>query len=249
MNKFIPSKTKIGICTPLANEENTIVKFCTELTKEINRLKLNATVYMVIDGASKDKTEQLLKKITSQNKKIKYKFDKNSKNVADAYISTFNMALDEKCEYIIEMDAGFSHQPKELEEFIRGFQEGYDCVFGIRPLYSLSYKVPFKRRLFSVGGTLLGNLLLGTNYKDMTSGYEGFKSNVVKEILEYPIISKGHFFQTEIKYRSRKFSKKEVKIDYNFPSPSVNKNSIFNSFDSLFKLFLERLRTIYILKP
>ncbi len=232
--------TKIGFAIPVANESETIKEFCLDLIKNIKLFKINAVVFIVIDNASKDGTKKILEKIVKKNNLIKLIYEPKNRNVVDAYVRGYREAIKNNCDFIIEMDSGFSHLPSELHKFIKGYEEGYDCVFGIRPLLSINYNAPLKRRLFSLGGTILSNLLLGTHYKDMTSGYEGFKKDVLVKILKEPLRSTGHFSQTEIKYRARNFKYKEVKITYRFPTPRVKMSSVYNSFSTLFYLSFDR---------
>jgi len=233
-------KEKIGIVIPAANESETIEAFCLDLIKNIHRLKINAKVFIVVDNASKDNTKSILEKIVKKYKLIKLVYEPKNRNVVDAYVRGYREAIKYKCDFIIEMDSGFSHLPSELHKFIQGYKEGYDCVFGIRPLWSINYKVPLKRRIFSLGGTILSNLLLGTSYKDMTSGYEGFRREILEQILRESLKSSGHFWHTEIKYRAKDFHYKEVPITYKFPTPRVKLNSIYNSFIILFYLATDR---------
>lgn len=235
-------KKKVGIVVPAANEEKTIRKFVGELQKEITKLKINATIFIVTDDASKDKTGKILDILSKKNKQIIHIYEPKNTNVVDAYIRGYKEAFKKNCSYIIEMDCGFSHLPNDLHKFIQGFLEGYDCVFGVRPLWSPQYHVPFKRRLFSLGGTLLSNALLGTHLSDMTSGYEGFTRKTAEKIFRKKLRSKGHFFQTEVRFYARKYRYKEVLITYNFPSPRVNSNSIKNSFSTLFYLTKKRFQ-------
>ena len=225
---------------PVANEAETIEVFCLDLLKNIHKLKIDATVFMVIDNASKDDTKKILEKISKKYKLIKLIYEPKNRNVVDAYVRGYREAIKNKCDFIIEMDSGFSHLPSELHKFIKGYEEGYDCVFGIRPLLSVTYKVPLKRRMFSLGGTLFSNLLLGTHYKDMTSGYEGFRREVLEQILKEPLKSTGHFSQTEIKYRARRSNYKEVRITYKFPTPRVRIGSVVNSISTLLYLSYSR---------
>jgi dolichol-phosphate mannosyltransferase len=233
-------KDKIGIVIPVANESETIKAFCEDLIKNIYQLKINAKVFIVIDNASTDNTKTILEKIVKKNQLVELIYEPKNRNVVDAYVRGFREAIKNKCDFIIEMDGGFSHLPSELHKFIQGYKEGYDCVFGIRPLWSINYKVPLKRRLLSLGGTILSDLLLGTRYKDMTSGFEGFRLAVIKQILKKPLQSKAHFYQTEMRFRAKNFRNKEVYITYNNPTPRVGFGSVYNSFSTLFSLTRER---------
>lgn len=232
---------KLAIIIPAANEEDIIIDFYKDLLFYIKKFPYTTHVYFIVDNISKDKTLEILRRIAKKNSLIKVLYAPGNKNVVDAYVKGYKEALKSNADYIIEMDCGFSHLPKELYKFIEGLEEGNDAVFGIRPLWSLSYPAPMKRRIYSLGGTLLANMLLGTRLKDMTSGYEAFTQTAAKKIFHKPLKSTGHFFQTEVRYRARKLRYKEVTIQYNFPSPRVRANSIYNSFETLFSLWRNRI--------
>lgn len=233
---------KFAVVIPVANEESNILDFSIELVKQLKKIKIDYKIYFVVDRVSEDNTLDILNKISQKDKKIITIFEPKNKSVVDAYVRGFKQAIKDNNDYIIEMDAGFSHQPRELVKFVKKLEKGFDCVFGIRPLWSIKYKISFKRRLFSLGGTILSNLLLGTKLPDMTSGFEAFDATVLSQIIKKPLLSSGHFFQTEIKYRSKSYNFSTVEIHYSFPSNSVSKKSIKNSFTVLATLFVERFK-------
>ena len=233
---------KYAVVIPAANEEDNILDFYNELARQLKKIKIDYKIYFVVDNVSKDNTLNILNVISKKDQKTITIFEPKNKSVVDAYIRGFKQAINDKNDYIIEMDAGFSHQPKEIVKFVKKLEKGFDCVFGVRPLWSIKYKISFKRRLFSLGGTILSNLLLGTKLSDTTSGFEAFNAKVLSDIIKKPLLSKGHFFQTEIKYRSKSYNFSTVNIHYSFPSNSVSEKSIKNSFMVLATLFVERFK-------
>lgn len=226
---------KIGIVTPLANEELTLAKYTQALFAAIKKLKFPVQVYFVIDKASQDQTLTLSRQLTKIYSGLRVIYAPKNQHVVDAYLAGFRRAIQDSCEFIIEMDAGFSHQPGEINRFIDKLNQGYDCVFGVRPLWSPFYSVPLSRRFFSLSGTVLSNLLLGTRLPDMTSGFEAFTSLALKKIIRSPLLSTGHFYQTEIRLRAHRLNLKitTVPITYQFPSKSVNRESLLNALQTL----------------
>ena len=101
---------------------------------------------------------------------------------------------------------------------------------------------PFRRRFLSKSGTILANLLLGTKLYDMTSGFQGFHRDVIGKLLQYPLKSRAHFYQTEVKYLLRKHRTAEVPIHYQAPSPRVSPSAIKNARNTLLYYFWERLK-------
>jgi hypothetical protein len=156
-------------------------------------------------------------------------------------VSGYRAAVAASCDWILEIDGGYSHQPEDIPRFFEKMADGYDCVFGSRfCVGGKMTKSPFKRLFISRGGTWLANLLLGTRLKDMTSGFELFSRHALLAILDRGIRSRGPFFQTEIKAYCRKLRMAEVPIDYRNPSGSVGTRALADAFSNLW--FLYRLR-------
>src|SRR5262249_17335545 len=94
----------------------------------------------------------------------------------------------------------------------------------------------------SKGGTIASNILLGSKMSDMTSGFQGFHRSVVEKFTNYNLLSKAHFYQTELRYLLRKTHYTEIPIQYKAPSPSVSQKSILNSISVLLHYFFLRLK-------
>jgi len=95
--------------------------------------------------------------------------------------------------------------------------------------------------MLSKGGTILANLLLGTNLTDMTSGFQLFKRETLQKILDKGIKSRGHFFQTEMKAYCRNIKSVEIPIHYKSPSSTVSQKIVFDAIYHLVRLFKMRL--------
>ena len=227
---------------PMANEEEDFHEFVDLLTKVLNVME-SGKIYLVIDNASKDKTLELSRALEKKDNRYEVVWAPQNRSVVDAYLNGFRYAYERGHELIIEMDAGLSHDPRALPMFLRVLNEGNECAFGSRFINGGSMgDSPFKRRMLSKTGTILANLLLGTKLKDMTSGYQGFHRDVIKAILDYPLLSKAHFYQTELRYLLRKRRIFEVPIHYKAPSPRVSQSAIKNAYQTLFHYFIERLK-------
>jgi dolichol-phosphate mannosyltransferase len=218
-----------AVIIPMANEESTFSELISVLSPVLDILD-SGVVYFVVDKASKDSTLELCENQSRKDARYKTIWAPENKNVVDAYMRGYREALNAGHKFIIEMDAGLSHDPRALPMFIRVLNEGNECAFGSRNINGGSNAdSPFRRRFISTAGTVLANIFLGTRMKDMTSGYQGFRSYVVKQILEYGLKSKAHFYQTEVRYLLRNSRYMEVPIHYRAPSPSVSDNAIKDS--------------------
>jgi dolichol-phosphate mannosyltransferase len=234
-------KFNFAVVIPMANEQADFKPFVNSLTEELNSLECG-TVYFVVDTVSKDNTLQLCQDLSAKDSRFVTVWAPENKNVVDAYMRGYKEALKSKHELIIEMDAGLSHDPKALPMFLRVLNEGNECAFGSRFINGGSIcDSTWKRTFLSKFGTILSNVLLGSKMYDMTSGYQGFHADVVEKFVNYNLLSKAHFYQTELRYLLRKSRYAEIPIHYRAPSPSVSKKAIYNSFDVLFHYFFLRL--------
>ena len=225
---------KTIIVMPVANEEATM----ESLLDNILELPYdNLYIYPVVDSYSKDRTEEIIREKEKQNPRVKCIFYKESRGVITCYLEGFRRALLDGAERIIEMDGGGSHLPSEIPQFIEKLDEGYDCVWGSRfiPGGGISSQ-PLYRRILSGGGTWLANFVLGTGLKDMTSGFEGFQRNVLENMNLDKFLSKGHMYQTEMRYYCRKYHTIEVPIHYVVSSSSLKSSSVTEALRILFKL-------------
>lgn len=225
---------KTIIVMPVANEESTM----GQLLSKITQLPYdNLYIYPVIDSYSRDRTEEIIREWERKTGKVKCIFYKESKGVISCYLEGFRHALKDGAEQIIEMDGGGSHQPEEIPQFIEGLQAGYDCVWGSRFIQGGDISDhPWYRRLLSSGGTFLSNLVLGTRLKDMTSGFEGFQRHVLESLDLDGFLSKGHMYQTEMRYYCKNLKTVEVPIHYRGGASSLKWKSVGEALKILFQL-------------
>jgi len=231
-----------AVVIPMANEEADFHPFVDEMAKMMDRLQ-GGTVYFICDHVSKDNTLKLCRDWSAKDGRFVTVWSPENRNVVDAYMKGYRTAYENGHEIIIEMDAGLSHDPRAIPMFIRVLNEGNECAFGSRFINGGSIQQSSYNRMFlSKIGTILSNILLGTKMYDMTSGFQGFHATVVKQFIDYKLLSKAHFYQTELRYLLRKKRYAEIPIHYRAPSPSVSKNAIVNSISVLFFYFLQRLK-------
>jgi dolichol-phosphate mannosyltransferase len=227
----------------VANESATIIRFVRSVVDECNQAGFQSVKFFaVLDKVSKDNTLELLRQLAVEEPRLEVVWAPENRSVTDAYIRGYREALNSGCDWILEIDAGFSHQPSDIPRFFEKMNEGYACVFGSRFCAGGEMtESSFKRRFISRGGTLLANLLLGTKLKDMTSGFELFSRPALQEVLAKGIRSRGPFFQTEIKAYCRNLRIAEVPISYRAPSHNINRKALKDAFGNLWRLFRMRV--------
>jgi dolichol-phosphate mannosyltransferase len=230
----------LGIVCPMANEGDGAVPFCKAVLEHC--LGFKKVIFLaVFDRVTKDSSLEQMRELERTEPRLRVVWAPDDRCVVDAYLRGYKEALDAGCDWILEIDAGFSHQPRDIPQFFDAMEEGMDCVFGSRSLGSFKDS-SMRRRLVSGGGTTLANLLLGTRQTDMTSGFELFSRETLSMVMGRGIQSRAHFFQTEIKTYCRHLRFVEVPITYRAASPRLGTSALADAFKQLWRLFQLRLQ-------
>jgi dolichol-phosphate mannosyltransferase len=230
----------LGIVCPMANEGDDAVAFCKDVLQYCSGFQ-KVTFFAVFDHVTKDSSLDRMRELERSESRLQVVWAPENRCVVDAYMRGFKEALAAGSDWILEIDAGFSHQPCDIPQFFDAMEQGMDCVFGSRSLGRFKDS-SLKRRFVSWGGTVLANLLLGTRQTDMTSGFELFSRETLRMTIERGIQSKAHFFQTEIKAYCRNLRYIEVPITYRAASPRLSSSAVTEAFRQLWRLFRLRLK-------
>ncbi len=247
----VTPSVNLGVVCPMANERATAGRFVREVVAACEPFRFKSvTFFAVLDRVSRDGTVELLRELESAVPQLRVVWAPENRCVVDAYLRGYREALDAGCDWVLEIDAGYSHQPADIPAFFEKMSEGFDCVFGTR--FGRGGRITdssLKREVISRGGTFLTNLLLGTRLTDMTSGFELFSRAALEEVLKRGVNSRGHFFQTEIKAHCHSFSVAEVPIQYRAASDSVNNHVLKDAFVNLWRLFRARFSRGHAVAP
>ncbi len=226
----------------MANEGEEAVRFVQEVLAQCDGFR-RVDFFAVLDRATRDNTVELLRAHAPAEPRLTVVWAPENNCVVDAYVRGYREALASGADWVLEIDAGFSHYPEDMPLLFAKMREGYDCVFGSRFMPGAQYvRDNMRRYLVSLGGTVASNLLLGTSQTDMTSGFELFSRCALENILRTGIQSRAHFFQTEIKVYCRRLKFVEVPIHYRSPSPGLGSPALKDSVQQLGRLFRLRLR-------
>jgi len=226
---------KTVVVMPVANEEKTI----GNVIEQIMGLPYdNLYLFVVMDSYSKDRTEAIVREAEQKyNGRVRCIFYQKSKGVVTCYLYGFHMALKFGAEYVIEMDGGGSHDPAAIPLFIEALDDGYQCAWGSRFIKGGGiHHQPLYRRMLSSGGTVLSNIVLGTRLKDMTSGFEAFRADVLRSMNLGKFLSRGHMYQTEMRFYCRNYPAKEIPIQYIGGESSLKLKSVTEALRILFQL-------------
>ncbi len=199
------------IVIPTYNERDNLVELLKIIYSEVKDIHI-----LIVDDNSPDGTGNLVKELmTDTYKEQLFLLQRAGKlGLGTAYIAGFKWALAHNYNYIFEMDADFSHNPKYLKAFIKA-AESCDLVLGSR--YITGGGVTnwnLMRRIISRGGSLYSRIILGLPFMDLTGGFKCFRREVLEKINLDDVRSNGYSFQIELTYRAflKNFRIKEVPI-------------------------------------
>lgn len=173
---------------------------------------------LIIDDGSPDGTAAKVKELMSQefNGRLHLLERSGKLGLGTAYIKGFKWALERDYEYIFEMDADFSHDPKDLPRLYAAcHDEGYDVAIGSRYVSGVNVvNWPIGRVLMSYFASKYVRFVTGFKVHDTTAGFKCYKRRVLETIELDKIRFKGYAFQIEMKYTAHKigFKIKEVPV-------------------------------------
>ncbi|MDR1343980.1 MAG: polyprenol monophosphomannose synthase [Tannerellaceae bacterium] len=172
---------------------------------------------LVIDDGSPDGTANIVKRLQKEFPLQLFLVERQGKQgLGTAYICGFQWALEREYEYVFEMDADFSHNPKDLPRLYTACsEEGADIAVGSR--YSNGVNVvnwPLGRVLMSYFASVYVRMVTGMQVHDTTAGFVAYRRRVLETIEIDRIHFKGYAFQIEMKFTAYKygFKLKEVPI-------------------------------------
>ena len=186
---------------------------------------------LVIDDGSPDGTAQIVKHLmqTEFGDRLFLVERSGKQGLGTAYIAGFKWALQHSYEYVFEMDADFSHAPKDLLRLYSAcHDEGYDLAIGSRYISGVNVvNWPMGRVLMSYFASMYVRIVTGFDVHDTTAGFKCYKRRVLQTIELDKIRFKGYAFQIEMKFTAYKigFKIKEVPVIFVNRSEGTSKMS------------------------
>lgn len=213
------------IIVPTFNEAHNIMRLLEELMALENEVDV-----LVIDDGSPDDTATFVKESQKKFQERITLIERPGKmGLGTAYVKGFEYALDKDYNYVCEMDADFSHDPKDADRLINEVKSGSaDIAVGSR--YSNGISIinwPLSRLILSYCANIYARTITGLPIFDTTAGFKCIHRKVLENISIDRIKSNGYAFQIELHFRAWKagFKLKEVSIVFREREEGVSKMS------------------------
>ncbi|MGE5351261.1 MAG: polyprenol monophosphomannose synthase [Acidobacteriota bacterium] len=197
------------VIIPTYNELENISVLIPDLMDRYPHLDI-----LIVDDNSPDGTADYVKKMQENNGCIKLIERPGKMGLGTAYVAGFRFMLENGYDYAIQMDADYSHDPKEIGNFFREIRN-YDLVIGSRYITGVNVvNWPMRRLLLSYFASYYTRFITGIPVADCTGGFKMFRRRVLETINLQDIRSNGYSFQIEMNYKAWKagFKIKEIPI-------------------------------------
>ncbi len=186
------------VIVPTYNEAENIKPLIPLILKQDPRIEI-----LVVDDNSPDGTGAVVDHISANDSRVNILHREAKLGLGTAYIAGFRWALERDYEFIFEMDADFSHDPKHLPEFLEAIKD-VDLVLGARYLNRRITVVnwPVTRLLLSYFANIYARVITGMKLWDATGGFKCFRRRVLEAIDLDSVASNGYAFQIEMSFRA-----------------------------------------------
>ena len=182
---------------------------------------------LVVDDNSPDGTADIVSKIARDEPRVELLSRPGKQGLGTAYVAGFRHALAEGAQYICEMDADFSHDPRYLPVLLKAAETSYDVVLGSRYIPGgRTTDWGILRKVISQGGNLYARLILGLSVMDATGGFRCYQRSVLETIDLDAIRSNGYAFQIELVYRAKQAGFRIGEIPIVFPDRRVGRSKM-----------------------
>jgi len=230
---------KTLIIIPTYNEKDNIEKIINKI------FNLNKDVQILfVDDNSPDGTSDIIKSFNSLN--INLITRKAKLGLGSAYIEGFNWAINNNFDYVVQMDADLSHNPKDISKLTQKTGE-FDLIIGSRYINGISIvNWPLSRLILSYLANLYARLIIGIPILDVTGGFKCISTRLLKQINLNNIKSEGYSFQIEVNFLAwiHNFKIKEVPIvftDRTKGESKMSKKVIFEAIYMVPYLFFKKI--------
>ena len=205
---------------------------------------------LVVDDNSPDGTSALVEKLIKEYPDNIFLLKRTSKlGLGTAYIAGFKWALKRHYGFIFEMDADFSHNPKDLLRLYSAC-ENENCDMAIGSRYVTGVNVvnwPINRVLLSWGASRYVRWITGMKIDDTTAGFICYRHHVLEAINLDAIKFVGYAFQIEMKFKTylSKFKIKEVPVIFTDRTKGTSKMSKGIISEAIFGVLTMKLKSIF----
>ncbi|OGJ90240.1 MAG: dolichyl-phosphate beta-D-mannosyltransferase [Candidatus Raymondbacteria bacterium RifOxyC12_full_50_8] len=233
---------KTLIILPTYNEQENLEKAIAAIFVVVPGANI-----LVVDDNSPDGTGAIADRVAAEDQRVFALHRAGKSGLGKAYLDGFRYALEKGYDYIFEMDADLSHDPRYLPDFFSAVETS-DLVIGSRYIKGVNViNWPMARLLLSFAGNMYARFVTGMNVTDLTGGFKCFRREALAALDFSKISSSGYSFQIEVSYILWKkgFRIREIPIIFVDRQFGETKMSTGIIREALFLIWKLRFRNIH----
>lgn len=209
------------IIVPTYNELDNVQKLIPDVLSRYKNVDI-----LIVDDNSPDGTGDYVDGLSQTMQGVRLLRRPAKMGLGTAYIDGFKYALKEDYSYIFEMDADFSHDPKEIKNFLKAIKDK-DLVLGSRYISGVNVvNWPMSRLLLSYFANVYTRVITGLPVRDATGGFKCFRKEVLAAINFDNIKSNGYAFQIEMTFKAWKKGFRIGEIPITFVDRVIGKSKM-----------------------
>jgi dolichol-phosphate mannosyltransferase len=216
----------LTVVMPTYNEADNL----EEMTKHLFALPLHNLRLLIVDDNSPDGTGALADQLAARYAPRMQVIHRQGKGgLGTAYVTGMQRALGEGAEFVVQMDADFSHSPDYIAQMLGvALATGADVIIGSRyvPGGSLDEGWSWWRRWLSWWANLYSRALLRIRVRDMTAGFKLWRRDALLNIGLENIRSNGYIFQVEMAYLSEKLGYRIIEVPIHFEDRRIGQSKM-----------------------
>jgi dolichol-phosphate mannosyltransferase len=199
---------------------------------------------LVVDDNSPDGTGQLADTLAAQNERIEVLHRTAPRGLGIAYRDGFRWVLARPdTQAVVQMDADFSHDPKDLPRLLAPLMRDADLVLGTRYIAGgQTVGWPWYRRAISVGGTTFARTILLLPYRDLTGGFKAWRRELLEQLRLRETTANGYGFQVEMTWWAHRRRARIVQIPIVFRERVAGRSKMSGGIVREAMLLVLRLR-------
>jgi dolichol-phosphate mannosyltransferase len=233
----------VWLILPTYNEADNLDALVRAVLPQLEGTGLAHTV-LVVDDGSPDGTGEIADRLAADLSPVRVLHRARKQGLGRAYLAGFELALDAGADLVMEMDADFSHDPRDVPRLIAAAGAA-DLVLGSRYVPGGGVENwGLSRRVLSRGGCAYARVLLGIPVRDLTGGFKCFNRRVLEAIDLADVRADGYAFQIELTYRAVRagFRVAEVPILFRERRDGASKMTARVTLEAVWKVPALRLR-------
>lgn len=231
------------VIVPTYNESVNLPQLIPQILQQGDEIDV-----LVVDDNSPDGTGKLADEFAASDPRVSVIHRPAKMGLGTAYLNGFRWALERDYEYVLEMDADFSHDPKHIPEFLKAAAHA-DLVIGSRYLGGRVTVVnwPIGRLFLSYFANVYVRFVTGLRLWDATSGFKCFRRRVLAAVDLDAVTSNGYGFQIEMSFRAwrKGFRIDEIPIFFVDRTDGLSKMSGAIVREAVWKVWLLRLKALF----